>query len=147
MIRRPPRLTRSDTLFPHTTLFRSTRFRAPVPVKRAEQQGRGFGPACPQRGDRYQPQSEDCLFLNVWTPSGVADAKRPVMVYFHGGAYSAGSVTDPINDGAALAARGDVVVVTVNHRLNARSEEHTSELQSLMRNSYAVFCLKKQQKQ
>ena len=41
------------------------------------------------------------------------------MVYFHGGAYSAGSVTDPINDGAALAARGDVVVVTVNHRLNA----------------------------
>ena len=41
------------------------------------------------------------------------------MVYFHGGAYSTGSVTDPINDGAALAARGDVVVVTVNHRLNA----------------------------
>lgn len=41
------------------------------------------------------------------------------MVYFHGGAYSTGSVTDPLNDGAALAARGDVVVVTVNHRLNA----------------------------
>src|SRR3546814_16265997 len=41
------------------------------------------------------------------------------MVYFHGGAYSAGSVTDPINDGAALAARGAVVVVTVNHRLHA----------------------------
>src|SRR3546814_20130905 len=41
------------------------------------------------------------------------------MVYFHGGAYSTGSVTDPVNDGAKLAARGDVVVVTVNHRLNA----------------------------
>src|SRR3546814_17837957 len=41
------------------------------------------------------------------------------MVYFHGGAYSAGSVTDPVNDGARLAARGDVVVVTVNHRPNA----------------------------
>src|SRR3546814_2896187 len=102
------------------------------------------------------------------------------MVYFHGGAYSTGSVTDPINDGSRLATRGDVVVVTVNHRLGAlgylylarldprfpdsgnagqldlivalqwiqrniaaRSEEHTSELQSLMRISYAVFCLKK----
>jgi para-nitrobenzyl esterase len=42
------------------------------------------------------------------------------MVYFHGGAYSAGSVTDPLNDGAKLATRGDVVVVTVNHRLNAQ---------------------------
>jgi para-nitrobenzyl esterase len=41
------------------------------------------------------------------------------MVYFHGGAYSTGSVTDPVNDGAALASHGDVVVVTVNHRLNA----------------------------
>jgi para-nitrobenzyl esterase len=41
------------------------------------------------------------------------------MVYFHGGAYSTGSVTDPLNDGAALADYGDVVVVTVNHRLNA----------------------------
>ncbi len=45
--------------------------------------------------------------------------KKPVMVYFHGGAYSTGSVTDPLNDGAVLAAHGDVVVVTVNHRLNA----------------------------
>src|SRR3546814_12465863 len=41
------------------------------------------------------------------------------MVYCHGGAYSTGSVTDPVNDGAKFAARGDVVVVTVNHRLNA----------------------------
>ncbi|MDO9369191.1 MAG: carboxylesterase family protein [Sphingopyxis sp.] len=101
---------------------RADRFRAPIAVRRAEQpfwkDGR-FGPACPQSGDRYQPQSEDCLFLNVWTPDTVKPAKRPVMVYIHGGAYSAGSVTDPINDGAKLAARGDVVVVTVNHRLNA----------------------------
>jgi para-nitrobenzyl esterase len=82
------------------------------------EQAPGFGPACPQRGGGYQPQSEDCLFLNVWSPPNKA-APRPVMVYFHGGAYSDGSVTDPLNDGAALAARGDVVVVTVNHRLNA----------------------------
>ncbi len=98
---------------------RAARFQAPVIVAKAEQlKGDIFGPACPQAGVRYQPQSEDCLFLNVWTPPKPAD-KRPVMVYFHGGAYSAGSVTDPINDGATLAARGDVVVVTVNHRLNA----------------------------
>jgi para-nitrobenzyl esterase len=86
----------------------------------AEQlRGDVFGPACPQAGETYRPQSEDCLFLNVWTPDIERPAKRPVMVYFHGGAYSTGSVTDPVNDGAKLAARGDVVVVTVNHRLNA----------------------------
>ncbi|MEO5706367.1 MAG: carboxylesterase family protein [Alteraurantiacibacter sp.] len=98
------------------------RFQPPVPVREAVQfrtSFTAFGPACPQRGTAYQPQSEDCLFLNVWTPLPRAEIPRPVMVYFHGGAYSNGSVTDPLNDGAALAARGDVVVVTVNHRLNA----------------------------
>lgn len=87
---------------------------------KAEQMFGGvFGPVCPQSGDRYQPQSEDCLFLNVWTSNYAPAEPLPVMVYFHGGAYSTGSVTDPLNDGAALAARGDMVVVTVNHRLNA----------------------------
>ncbi|AMU95091.1 carboxylesterase [Sphingopyxis terrae subsp. terrae NBRC 15098] len=105
--------------YPGIRYARAARFRAPVPVLHAEQQDSGFGPACPQTGDRYQPQSEDCLFLNVWTPALDEKRKRPVLVYFHGGAYSTGSVTDPINDGANLAARGDVVVVTVNHRLNA----------------------------
>ena len=95
------------------------RFAAPVALLDNRTAQGGFGPACPQAGDRYQPQSEDCLFLNVWTPNTTDKHSRPVMVYFHGGAYSTGSVTDPINDGATLAARGDVVVVTVNHRLNA----------------------------
>lgn len=77
-----------------------------------------FGAAAPQAGGGER-QSEDCLFLNLWTP-GLADgAKRPVMVYFHGGAYASGSGASPLYDGASLAARGDVVVVTVNHRLNA----------------------------
>lgn len=62
--------------------------------------------------------SEDCLFLNVWTPK--ADAKaRPVMVWLHGGGFAYGSGAWPMYDGAALAKRGDLVVVTVNHRLNA----------------------------
>lgn len=99
---------------------RAERFRAPRPEPRAAGlvSAAAFGPVCPQRG-RYQPQSEDCLFLNVWTPAASPSARRPVMVYFHGGAYSNGSVTDPLNDGHALAGRQDVVVVTVNHRLNA----------------------------
>lgn len=104
--------------FPGIRYARSQRFMPPTPLREASQL-QSFGPACPQAGSRYQPQDEDCLFLNVWTPDRTLTQSKPVMVYFHGGAYSNGSVTDPLNDGAALAARGDVVVVTVNHRLNA----------------------------
>lgn len=78
-----------------------------------------FAPIAPQRGNPDMPQSEDCLFLNVWTPEVNPKARRAVMVYFHGGAYSNGTVTDPLTHGHRLAASGDVVVVTVNHRLNA----------------------------
>jgi para-nitrobenzyl esterase len=60
--------------------------------------------------------SEDCLTLNVWTP-GVDDARRPVLVWIHGGAFRMGSGSSPVYDGAALARRGDVVVVTLNYRL------------------------------
>jgi para-nitrobenzyl esterase len=64
-------------------------------------------------------QSEDCLFLNVWTP-GVRDRRhRPVLVYLHGGAYNNGTVNAELYDGTRLARRGDAVIVTVNHRLNA----------------------------
>lgn len=71
-----------------------------------------------QRNRTPDAQSEDCLFLNIWTPSADGQAKRPVLVYIHGGAYASGSGNDPLTNGAALAARGDVVVVTVTHRLN-----------------------------
>jgi len=73
-----------------------------------------YGAASPQRG--REPGSEDCLFLNVWTPA--LTGRRPVMVYIHGGAYSSGSGSAPLYDGVRLCKRGDVVVVTVNHRLN-----------------------------
>ncbi len=62
--------------------------------------------------------NEDCLFLNVWTP-GTDQGKRPVMVWLHGGGYAYGSGAWPIYDGTNLARHGDVVVVTLNHRLNA----------------------------
>jgi para-nitrobenzyl esterase len=76
-----------------------------------------YGPASPQRSIR-EPTSEDCLFLNVWT-RGLRDGRRrPVMVYFHGGAHASGSGSSPLYDGVRLCRRGDVVVVTVNHRLN-----------------------------
>ncbi len=76
-----------------------------------------YGAASPQAS--VEPdQSEDCLFLNVWTP-GLADGGgRPVMVYVHGGAHANGSGSSPLYDGVNLCRRGDVVVVTLNHRLN-----------------------------
>ncbi len=67
--------------------------------------------------DGADPQSEDCLYLNVWTPS--TKGTRPVMVWFHGGAWRTGHGLVAGTNGAALAARGDVVVVTVNYRLGA----------------------------
>ena len=90
-----------------------------------------FGPQAPQpihaRDGRssFSPldednpvNSEDCLHLNVWT-AGLRDhRKRPVMVYIHGGAYSSSSSNGPVYDGVNLVRRGDVVVVTLNHRLN-----------------------------
>lgn len=77
-----------------------------------------YGAACPQVSAEAN-QNEDCLFLNVWTPALRDGAKRTVMVYIHGGAYSNGSGSAAIYDGVNLCKRGDVVVVTLNHRLNA----------------------------
>ena len=76
-----------------------------------------LGPASPQANAR-EPTSEDCLFLNVWTPACDA-GKRPVLCYIHGGAYASGSGSSPLYDGVRLCRRGDVVVVTLNHRLSA----------------------------
>lgn len=66
-----------------------------------------------------RPESEDCLFLNVYTPGLRDGKKRPVMVWLHGGGYTSGSPTSHYAVGDRLAHRGDVVVVTVTHRLNA----------------------------
>lgn len=68
---------------------------------------------------RYLPQSEHCQFLNIWTP-GIQDNKqRPVMVWLHGGGFTNGSSIEQVAyDGENLSRKGDVVVVSLNHRLN-----------------------------
>ncbi len=78
-----------------------------------------FGNECLQGrrpGAAGSPMSEDCLYLNVWTPARRKSARLPVMVWLHGGGFFAGSGSQPLYDGANLARR-DVVVVTLNYRL------------------------------
>jgi len=101
-----------------------------------------YGQVCPQtwsdlRGDYgmmiqwdLQPGGlgEDCLHLNVWTPGVNDGGKRAVMVSFHGGGFATGSGNAPGFDGAQLARFGDVVVVTVNHRLASYGYLHLADL-------------------
>jgi len=83
-----------------------------------------FAPACPQlveidpTENNNSVMSEDCLAVNVWTP-GADNKKRPVMVWTHGGGFTGGSARNTWYDGARLADRGDVVVVTMQYRIGA----------------------------
>ncbi len=81
----------------------------------------------PMLGFDIGETSEDCLFLNVWTP-GVDGVRRPVLVWIHGGAFVMGSSSQTLYDGATLVRRGDVVVVTINYRLGAFGFLHLQEL-------------------
>src|SRR3546814_4381063 len=110
MIRRPPRSTRTDTLFPYTTLFRSPPYR------------RGRWPAPNRFGGR---RHEDCH----WNTDG-ADHGKDKVPRVHTAECRHGLHQSPGKE----------------KQHTPRSEEHTSELQSLMRISYAVFCLKKKNK-
>lgn len=64
------------------------------------------------------PMSEDCLRINVWTPAVGDGRKRPVLLWFHGGGFEAGTGSSPLYDGTNMVKRGDVVLCTINHRLN-----------------------------
>jgi para-nitrobenzyl esterase len=102
----------------------SLRFRPPVEPKpwTEVRSALDFAPACPQlvsidpTENNNSVQAEDCLAVNVWTPA--ADTKkRPVMVFIHGGAFIEGSARNTGYDGATLARRGDLVVVSLQYRL------------------------------
>src|SRR3546814_5048208 len=112
MIRRPPRATRTDTLFPYTTLFRSIR-------------------SIGHTEDLFDTKTLDFTF----------DIER--------GAEGMPEMLDRLCERAEAAVRGGYNIIVLSDRQVGpdRSEEHTSELQSLMRISYAVFCLKKKKKQ
>lgn len=104
-----------------------------------------YGPIAPQTGAlvdcveaagdervmgirRHLPQSENCLVLNVWTP-GIRDGgKRPVMLWLHGRAYDSGAGSETMYNGANLARRGNLVVVTINHRLNVFGYLHLADI-------------------
>jgi para-nitrobenzyl esterase len=100
----------------------------------------GYGPISPQTASGFRSDyaqmiqwdkhigtggmSEDCLSLNVWTPGVNDNAKRAVLVSFHGGGWATGSANGPMYDGGQLALLGDVVVVGVNHRLASFGYTH-----------------------
>ncbi|HWW70912.1 MAG TPA: carboxylesterase family protein, partial [Duganella sp.] len=101
------------------------RWKAPQPAQKWKgvRKADHFGPRAmqlPLFGDmvfRSDGVSEDCLYLNVWTPAKSAKAKLPVLVYFYGGGFAAGDGSEPRYDGASMAAKG-IVTLTVNYRLN-----------------------------
>src|SRR3546814_6549575 len=112
MIRRPPRSTRTDTLFPYTTLFRS-RFSAGI--------------------------TRNILYRNVAEPRRRDVGKHPGFVILH----RVQGNGDSADAAVSLCRKFIRISGTINAAWKVRSEEHTSELQSLMRISYAVFCLQK----
>jgi para-nitrobenzyl esterase len=116
------------------------RFRRPLPPEpwRGTRAALEPGPRSPQYQNAVvhefgvmnptEPSGEDCLCLNLWTPSVMDAARRPVMVWLHGGGFSAASGSWACYDGANLSENQDVVVVAINHRLNLFGYLHLAQL-------------------
>src|SRR3546814_9677263 len=146
MIRRPPRPPRTDTLFPYTTLFRS----AEHPPDRARQPR--------DRAGNHRRQGFRFL-ASLWTGAqmnapfrntAILDhAVRPLRQYLDDDGVTEVVINEPTivgverHGGWTWEREAGLTLDALNELARARSEEHTSELQSLMRISYAVFCLKK----
>ena len=99
------------------------RWQAPQPLKPSDKtfDAKKFGfTACQDidknEGASVNPQSEDCLTLNIWTRG--EKKNLPVMVFIHGGGFQNGGSSDPLYNGSNFAAANDVVIVTINYRLN-----------------------------
>src|SRR3546814_1402318 len=125
MIRRPPRSTRTDTLFPYTTLFRSDINRTKPLIRLIlNQVGRRLTEDLQAKGNRHRL----LLMLDEFPALGRLDFFESALAFMAGYGLKAFLIAQSLNQ---------------IEKAYGRSEEHTSELKSLMRNSYAVFCLKK----
>ena len=94
------------------------RWKAPVALEKwkGKKEAFEYAPACMQAGDPPSGKSEDCLYLNIWSPAKTHDDKVPVFVWIYGGGFSFGASSDPIFDGKALAKDG-VIVVSIAYRV------------------------------
>ena len=136
------------SIFKGIPYAKAKRFQDPEPVSwEGVFEATGYGCGCaavdtvdtPSKGltdvSRYTPLSEDCQNLNIWTP-GTDGEKRPVMVWLHGGAMSFGSSSaDDVCEGDEMARYGNVVVVSLNHRLNVLGFCDLSDFGEKYRNS------------
>ena len=136
------------------------RFAPPAPAAKWDgvRDAKQFGPRCmqlPLFGDmnfRSNGMSEDCLYLNIWTPAKRSSERLPVLVYYYGGGFQAGDGSEPRYDGESMARKG-IVAITISYRLGifgflahpeltAESPNHASGNYALMDQSAALHWVK-----